>query len=155
MSLQSQFGNDINWYLRSLEETVIRTAREFGITAGRIEQAGYTGVWVGTSKVAAIGVKIRRWVTMHGVSVNVDPDMRYFGNIVPCGIADADKSVGSLRQFNAQVTLPAVAEVLLQKFGEVFGVQVNGRKRGVDAETYLDNLSSSLRQEIACTAAQQ
>lgn len=114
-----------------------------GIAAGRIEQPGYTGVWVGTSKVAAIGVRIRRWVTMHGASVNVEPDMRYFGNIVPCGIKDADKSVGTLRQFNSQATLPMVAEVLLHKFNEVFGVQENERRSGVDAETFLDTLSSS------------
>lgn len=119
---------------------MIRAAREFGISAGRIEQPGYTGVWVGKSKVAAIGVKIRRWVTMHGVSVNVDPDMRYFGNIVPCGITDADKTVGSLRQFNTDITLPAVTEVLLQKFTEVFGVQVDVSRSGTEAEAYLDSL---------------
>lgn len=132
--------------MRNLEETVIRTAKEFGINAGRVEQPGYTGVWVQAgprnSKVAAIGVKIRRWVTMHGVSVNVDPDMRYFGNIIPCGITDVDKGVGALRQFNSAVTLPVVAEVLVQKFLEVFGVQEGIRLSGMDAEAYLDGLGN-------------
>lgn len=83
---------------------------------------GLTGVWVNNAKIAAIGIKLRRWVTMHGVSINVDPDLRYFDNIVPCGIADADKSVGTLKQFNAEVSLAQVAKDLIPAVEECFQV---------------------------------
>lgn len=70
------FGCDIHLYLRKLEEVVIVTCKEYGITTGRIP--GLTGVWVGDNfKIAALGIKLRRWVTMHGLSVNVNPDLRY------------------------------------------------------------------------------
>ncbi|KAJ1399597.1 hypothetical protein B484DRAFT_301315, partial [Ochromonadaceae sp. CCMP2298] len=94
---QRYYGKDIDLYLRALEQTVITAAAQFGITADRMQKPGYTGVWVGEHKVAALGVKISRWVTLHGVAVNVSPDMRYFDNIVPCGIRD--KPVGALSQF--------------------------------------------------------
>ena len=100
---------------------MIDGVRSFGIASHRIEKPGYTGVWVGGSKkIAAIGLKISRWVTMHGVSINVDPDMRYFDNIVPCGITDKDKSVGSLNQFNSDITLDSTASALKQSFLETF-----------------------------------
>ena len=94
---------------------MILTAKAFGIQARRKQEPGYTGVWVGDVKIAAIGLKISRWVTSHGVAVNVDPDMRYFHNIVPCGIKDKDKSVGSLRQFNSELTVPVVTTELLKQ----------------------------------------
>jgi len=107
----SYFDKDINKYLRGLEQVVIDSLAEIGVpSAGRIE--GLTGVWVGDEKLAAIGIKLRRWVTMHGVSVNVCPDMRYFGNIVPCGIKD--KGVGSI------VTQPHCAQVSVADFAAVF-----------------------------------
>jgi lipoate-protein ligase B len=83
----------IRWYLRCLEEVVIRTLRRYGLKGERME--GFTGVWVEGAKVAAIGVGIHNWVTCHGVALNVDPDMSHFGLIVPCGIPD--KPVASLR----------------------------------------------------------
>ena len=73
-------------------------------------------------KVAAIGIKIRRWVTLHGVSLNVNPDMRYFDNIVPCGIRD--KKVGTICQFRPQTTVDEVASKLLQQFQRVLGVEL-------------------------------
>lgn len=104
------FEKDINIYLRGLEQIVVDTCQDLGISAGRVQ--GQTGVWVGSNfKIAAIGIKIRRWVTMHGISVNVNPDMRYFSNIVPCGISD--REVGTIKQFNSAVTLPQGDEPFL------------------------------------------
>src|SRR5689334_18314921 len=77
---------DVHRYVRDLEEVLIRTASDYGIVAGRIE--GLTGVWVGGEKLAAIGVRIARWVTSHGFALNVATDLQQFNLIVPCGIAD-------------------------------------------------------------------
>ena len=77
---------DVHRYVRDLEEVLIRAAGEYGIQAGRVE--GLTGVWVGREKLAAIGVRIARWVTSHGFAFNVTTDLDYFDLIVPCGIAD-------------------------------------------------------------------
>src|SRR5690606_8535511 len=87
------FFTDIHLYLRTLEEAVIRTCAEYGIEAGRYE--GYTGVWLDADngkarKICAMGVRASRWVTMHGFAFNVNADLGYFGNIVPCGIDDKD-----------------------------------------------------------------
>ncbi|MBU2915862.1 lipoyl(octanoyl) transferase LipB [Reichenbachiella agariperforans] len=94
------FFTDIHQYLRLLEEAVIMTCTDYGITAGRIE--GLTGVWIDgddetkARKICALGVKASRWITMHGFAFNVNTDLNYFGNIVPCGIDD--KAVTSLAQ---------------------------------------------------------
>ena len=80
-------------YVRDLEEVLIRAAADYGIEAGRVE--GLTGVWVGHEKLAAIGVRIARWITSHGFAFNVTTDLDYFNLIVPCGIAD--RGVTSLR----------------------------------------------------------
>ncbi|HNP49202.1 MAG TPA: lipoyl(octanoyl) transferase LipB [Bacteroidia bacterium] len=92
------FFTDIHKYLRFLEEAIILTLKEYGISAGRYP--GYTGVWLDAEdekrarKICAIGVRTSRWVTMHGFAFNVNSNLSYFGNIVPCGIED--KSVTSL-----------------------------------------------------------
>jgi lipoyl(octanoyl) transferase len=77
---------DVHRYVRDLEEVLIRTVADYGIEAGRVD--GLTGVWVGREKLAAIGVRIARWVTSHGFALNVTTDLQYFDLIVPCGIAD-------------------------------------------------------------------
>lgn len=77
---------DVHRYVRDLEQVMIDTAAKFGVTAGR--SAGLTGAWVGGDKVAAIGVRISRWVTSHGFALNVATDLSHFSYIVPCGIAD-------------------------------------------------------------------
>jgi len=87
-----QFRTDIGWYLRQLEEAVIRTCADWGVSSGRIE--GLTGVWVdpqaglAARKICAIGVKCSRWVTMHGLAFNLNTDLEFFNLIVPCGIQD-------------------------------------------------------------------
>lgn len=85
---------DLHAYLRFLEEVMIRAVGSFGLTATRRE--GLTGIWIGTRKVAAIGVAVRRWVAYHGFALNVSPDLNHFGGIVPCGIASSEGTVTSL-----------------------------------------------------------
>jgi lipoyl(octanoyl) transferase len=115
---------DVVWYVRQLEEAMIRATSEFGIAAAR--RAGMTGVWVaqpdGTEeKLAAIGVHISRWVTSHGFAYNVATDLRYFDLIVPCGIPD--KRPTSLeRLLGRAVAMPEVAPRIAAHFGEVFGL---------------------------------
>ena len=96
---------DVHKYVRDLEEVLIRTAADYGIDAGRVE--GLTGVWVGDEKLAAIGVRIARWVTSHGFAFNVTTDLDGFRLIVPCGIAD--RGVTSLARLLARS--PDVEEV--------------------------------------------
>jgi lipoyl(octanoyl) transferase len=111
---------DLHWYLRQLEEVVIRTLAVCEITAERLE--GLTGVWVQGRKVAAVGIKVSRWITMHGFALNICPDLSGFQQIVPCGIAD--KPVGSLVQFCPGLTRDRVQPILEQQFAEVFQVRL-------------------------------
>ena len=119
------FFPDIHEYLRRLEEAVIRTLADFSVVAGRI--AGLTGVWLDHEaqrhprKICAMGVKTSRWVTMHGLALNVNTDLRYFDYIVPCGIAD--KAVTSLAaELGREAPLADVASRLQQHLGTLFGM---------------------------------
>ena len=108
---------DVHRYVRDLEEVLIRTIAEFGVTGTRI--AGLTGVWVANEKIAAIGVRIARWITSHGFALNVNTDLDYFKMIVPCGITN--KGVTSLsRILGRQVPLHDVAHVACSQFARVF-----------------------------------
>lgn len=107
---------DLHWYLRALEEVIIRTLACYGLEGKRI--AGLTGVWLGGCKVAAVGIKVSRWITMHGFALNVCPDLSGFEKIVPCGIEG--KSVGSLVQFLPAVRFLNVQKTLLEQFEQVF-----------------------------------
>jgi lipoyl(octanoyl) transferase len=86
------FFTDIHIYLRTIEQAIINTCADYGLNAGRID--GLTGVWIEDRKICAIGVRASRWVTMHGFAFNINTDLNYFGNIIPCGIDD--KAVTSL-----------------------------------------------------------
>ena len=114
----THYQQDLHWYLRQLEEVIIRVLNRYDLDAGRIE--GLTGVWVGNHKVAAIGIKVSRWITMHGFALNVCPDLRGFDKIVPCGISD--KAVGSMAQFCPDVQLNQVYEEVAIAFSEVFDI---------------------------------
>ena len=108
---------DVHRYVRDIEEVLIRTASDYGVEAGRVE--GLTGVWVGREKLAAIGVRISRWVTSHGFAFNVTTDLRYFNLIVPCGIPD--RSVTSIaRLLGHPVDLVEVENRIVAHLGEVF-----------------------------------
>ena len=114
----SLIRKDVVWYVRTLEEVLIRTAKDFGIQAGRKD--GLTGVWVNHAKVAAIGIHISRWVTSHGFALNLETDLDGFKHIVPCGIAACP--VTSFRELlGATVDRTNVEERLIRHFGKLFG----------------------------------
>jgi len=124
------YKKDVHWYLRQLEETIIRTIAEYDLQGTRDPE--YTGVWVGEAKIAAIGVKVSRWVTMHGFALNVTTDLSYFGRIIPCGIFHKDVcSIQSLT--NQAPSLREVSRIYLEKFAEVFNCEV------VPAEVSVEN----------------
>ena len=122
-----QFFTDIHKYMRFLEEAVIETLHHFGIAATRFE--GLTGVWLDADgphprKICAMGVKCSRWITMHGIALNVHPDLSYFGNIVPCGIQD--KAVTSMvAELGNPVDFAEVRAVLTQKMATLFKFQIS------------------------------
>ena len=108
---------DVHRYVRDIEDVLIRVAGDYGVTAERV--AGLTGVWVGGEKVAAIGVRIARWITSHGFALNVTTDLDYFNLIVPCGIAD--RGVTSLSKLvGRSVDRREVEDRVVQRFTEVF-----------------------------------
>lgn len=110
---------DIHRYLRDIEEVLIRTTQDFGIGAQRSD--GLTGVWVKNEKIAAIGVKVSRWITMHGFAFNVNTDLSYFDRIIPCGIFN--KGVTSLRALKGKdVAMTDVEESVVHHFESVFSV---------------------------------
>ena len=111
---------DLHWYLRQLEEVLIRTLLFFDIPGERVPNL--TGVWVHGQKVAAIGIKASRWITMHGFALNVCPDLSGFEHIVPCGITH--KSVGSLAQFQPGLTVEKVQPILEKQFERIFQCQL-------------------------------
>jgi lipoyl(octanoyl) transferase len=120
------FFTDIHKYLRFLEEAVILTLKEYGLASER--SPGETGVWfdVGTSKarkICALGVKSSRWVTMHGFAFNVNSDLSYFGNIIPCGITD--KSVTSLqKELGKELNMDEVRNKLKTHLVELFEIEI-------------------------------
>ncbi len=121
------FFTDIHVYMRTLEEAVIQTLSEFSLEAGRIK--GLTGVWldvnnpVKSRKICAMGVKTSRWVTMHGLALNVNTDLSYFNHIVPCGISD--KAVTSMeKELNSTLDLKQVKEILRNKLVSLFEMQL-------------------------------
>ena len=121
------FFTDIHLYLRTLEEAVIRTLADYGVEAGRYP--GYTGVWLDADndrarKICALGVRASRWVTMHGFAFNVNADLDYFGNIVPCGIDDKDVT-SMQRELGAEQDIDAVKAVLKEHIADLFGMELS------------------------------
>lgn len=127
-----RYKADIGWYMRNLEEVLIRTIGEWGLKGERIP--GLTGVWLTSPprKIAAMGVKLTRWVSMHGFALNVNTDLSGFSLIVPCGIRD--KAVTSMAQELGQtVSIEAVKATLRRFFAEVFEVEVAETQSAVPA----------------------
>lgn len=107
----------ISWYMDSLQEAIILALADFGIQAHKM--GGLTGVWVGDAKIAALGVRVARWVTMHGFAVNVDTDSRHFAGIIPCGIRD--KGVTSMAQvLGRQVDMEGFKQSVTRAMQSVF-----------------------------------
>ena len=114
------YQQDLHWYLRQLEEVVIQVLALHHLTGKRID--GLTGVWLEGRKVAAIGIKVSRWITMHGFALNVCPDLSGFNRIVPCGIVD--RSVGSMAEFIPTINPDLVRQQIITVFCEVFGIEM-------------------------------
>jgi lipoyl(octanoyl) transferase len=112
---------DLHWYLRQLEEVLLRTLSSFEISAIRVP--GYTGVWVQDRKIASIGVHVTRWVTFHGFALNVCTDLADFDLIVPCGI-DAVQMTTVERESGRAHSVDDVAHQVARCFGEIFGLAV-------------------------------
>ena len=119
-------GGDVRRFVHDLEEWLIRTLAAFDVTAERRD--GRIGVWVARpdkgdgceDKIAALGIRVRRGVTFHGVSLNVSPDLSHFSAIMPCGISEQRYGVTSLADLGVKATMAEVDDVLQEKFGEVF-----------------------------------
>lgn len=120
------FMRDVHIYVRLLEEIIIKTLAEYDIKGIRIEK--YTGVWIEPingngpfRKIAAIGVHLSRWVTLHGFALNVQPTLGHFGNIIPCGISDESKDVTSMaKELGREVSMNEVKDKLKKHFKDVF-----------------------------------
>lgn len=115
-------GGDVRAYVHDLEEWLIRALARFNVKGER--RAGRIGIWIDEggceSKIAAIGVRIRHWVTLHGVSLNVDPDLKHYRGIVPCGVSE--HGVTSLAALGITATMPEVDAALRAAFADVFTV---------------------------------
>jgi lipoyl(octanoyl) transferase len=139
---------DVVWYVRMLEEAMIQATAEFGITAERVR--GKTGIWVKSGdteeKLGAIGVRISRWVTSHGLAYNVSTDLRYFDLIVPCGIANR-KATSLEKLLGRSLDSKEVERRLAKHFGEVFGREMKKAAR----EELLDKLEH-VEQQAAVSA---
>ncbi|MGE5351480.1 MAG: lipoyl(octanoyl) transferase LipB [Bacteroidota bacterium] len=117
----AEWKQDTHLYLRSIEEVIILTCQDYGLRAGRIEKL--TGVWIEDRKIAAIGIKVSRWITMHGFAFNVNTDLSLFQGIIPCGITD--KSVTSLsKELGYDPDMNEVKEKLVNNFKNVFHYDV-------------------------------
>ena len=111
------YKKSVSWYMRTLEELTIRVLKEFDIKGSRIK--GLTGVWVDNKKIAAQGVRISRWVTMHGFSINVCPQLSYYDGIIPCGIFDYD--VTSMEEcLNKKLSIKKIKNSVSEIFLELF-----------------------------------
>lgn len=122
----NQWKPSVDWYLRTLEETVIHILNAYGLKGERIP--GFTGVWVDGAKVAAIGIAIKHWVSWHGFALNVNPNMEHWGLIVPCGIKN--KPVTSLAQLLPETPpMEDVIQKCITAFQEVFHCEIDETKQ--------------------------
>jgi lipoyl(octanoyl) transferase len=118
MDLSSR-GKDIQRYVRDIEEVLIRTLSDFSINAARDEQ--HAGVWVGNEEIAAIGLSVRRWVTMHGFALNVNPNLEHFSYINPCGFPDR-RATSMAQILGHEIAMDGVTGCLLTHFSRVFDI---------------------------------
>ena len=113
------YKKSISWYMRSLEQVIIDTLFDYNITANR--KNGLTGVWYNNEKIAALGVRVSRWITMHGFSLNVNPNLNHYKNIIPCGIFE--HGVTSMSNIlNENVDYEHVKKTIIKKFFNQFKI---------------------------------
>lgn len=111
---------DTHKYLRAIEEAIIKVCSEYGLNGSRVDK--YTGVWIEDRKICAIGIKVSRWVTMHGFAFNVNTDLKLFNGIIPCGISDKDVTSLS-KELNKEISLKEVKEQIIHHFMNEFQYQ--------------------------------
>jgi lipoyl(octanoyl) transferase len=113
----TNWQQDTHKYLRAIEEVIIKTCAEYGLYGSRVDK--YTGVWIDDRKICAIGIKVSRWITMHGFAFNVNTDLKLFNGIIPCGISD--KEVTSLNiELKNEIDLNEVKEKIIHHFSNIF-----------------------------------
>jgi lipoate-protein ligase B len=119
----NQYKRSISWYMRELEQLIIDVLKEYDINAGR--KKGLTGVWVKGKKIAALGVRISKWVTMHGFSLNINPDLKYYQGIIPCGITEYGvTSMADLLNDDVP-NMSEIKDILVKHFIAIFSVYKN------------------------------
>ena len=119
----NQYKKSVSWYMRELEQLIIDVLNEYDIKADRKE--GLTGTWVGDKKIAALGVRISKWVTMHGFSLNINPDLKYYRGIIPCGISEYGvTSMANLLGENVP-SMNEIKETLVKHFIVKFSIYKN------------------------------
>ena len=115
------FKKDLKYFLRSLEEVIIRFLRLYNISAER--RCGYTGVWVDGEKIASIGIAVKKWIAYHGIAININPDLKYFSFIRPCGLDVEMTSISKI--FNRKINIDEQSKLnLSDKFKEVFNMEI-------------------------------
>ena len=119
----NQYKRSITWYMRELEQLIIDVLKEYDINAER--KKGLTGVWVKGKKIAALGVRISKWVTMHGFSLNINPDLKYYQGIIPCGIKDYGVTSMADLLGNDVPDMSEIKETLVQHFIAKFSIYKN------------------------------
>ena len=124
---------DIHRYVRSLEEVLIRTLADYGIKSGR--DHGHAGVWVNDEEIAALGLSVRRWITMHGFALNVNTDLDHFSLINPCGFT-SKTATSMARLLGYEPPVDEVTERLLNRFAEVFEVELRFTDESIDKNNY-------------------
>ena len=113
----ANYKKSVSWYMHSLEQVTIEVLSEFEISAKRVKDL--TGVWVGDKKIAAQGVRLTRWVTMHGFSINVNTDLSYYNGIIPCGIFD--RGVTSMEELlGSTQRMEKIRTLVIDKFNQIF-----------------------------------
>jgi lipoate-protein ligase B len=113
----TNYKKSVSWYMRSLEQLTIDVLNEFEISANRVE--GLTGVWVGDEKIAAQGVRLTKWITMHGFSININTDLSFYDGIIPCGIFN--HGVTSMKEILKRTQkMEKVKSLVIDKFNQIF-----------------------------------
>lgn len=122
----SEHREDLHWYLRTLEEALIQALALLGLTAGRV--TGKTGVWIADRKIASLGIHVKQWVTLHGFALNVDPDLTWFDEIVPCGLPGVTMTSIARELGGAQPGLSAeVRALVIASLATAFGLRPRAR----------------------------
>jgi lipoyl(octanoyl) transferase len=122
LNLRTLYGAqpDLRQFVKDLTQWVIRTLVSLGVEAGTHPQ--HVGIWIGQQKIAALGIRLHKWVSYHGIAININPDMTFFESIVPCGISDL--GVGSLASLGYHIDMQAFDTALLESFPSIFNIDI-------------------------------